>query len=229
MDDVSLALLGFSATAGVLAFFSPCSVALLPAYVGYFVGTEGRAGSPVRRAAAGLGFGAIASVAFLALFAVVGLLVAAGSRFLEPWIPHLALLVGVLLVGLGTLQLAGRSASLGMRVPFLRQRTPFGFAAFGLAYGVGSLGCTFPLFLNVVFAGLAAGGLGAILVLGAYGMGMAALMVGLSGLLAVSRDSAALGIRRIVPVVARIAPLIVIGAGVYIVFYYARFLGWVNA
>lgn len=220
------ALLAFAATAGVFAFFSPCSIALLPAYVGYFVGTPDAPRTTGRAALAGAGFGAWASLAFVLLFAALGAAVLAARRnLLGDTLPYIGLGVGAVLVLLGGAQLLGRGPSFAWRLPLLRRKTPLGFAAFGAAYGLASLGCTFPLFLAVVVGAAAAGSwLGGLAVFFVYAAGMAALMIALSAVLAASREAVVAQLRAAVPVVSRVSAAVVLAAGAYVVYYYAAFL-----
>src|SRR5262249_20639342 len=94
---------------------------------------------------------------------------------------------------------------------------------FGLGYGLSSLGCTLPVFLLVVGTAATASGTGrAALVLAAYAVGMAPV------LLAVALGVAALGdvIRQtVVPWLRWVPPLaavLLVAAGLYIVFFQVR-------
>jgi hypothetical protein len=59
-------------TAGMVAAFNPCGFAMLPAYLGLFLGDEAgaKSGSAVGRA---LGVGAAVTVGFVAVFGVAGM------------------------------------------------------------------------------------------------------------------------------------------------------------
>lgn len=69
MVDTVLMQLAFSA--GVVTFFSPCSYALLPAYISYYLGRvsgEERNISSLRGALKGVGVGTAATLGFLSVF-----------------------------------------------------------------------------------------------------------------------------------------------------------------
>src|SRR6185295_6418468 len=99
---------------------------------------------------AGLGFGTLATAGLLAVFLAIGLPIAWSSPGLSSSLGVLAVAVGVALIALGGLTLAGK------RVPFRipafspERRGPVGFFLYGVAYGLASLACTFPIFLSVV-------------------------------------------------------------------------------
>lgn len=79
--------------AGMVSTANPCGFAMLPAYLGYFLGDDGRSGTT--RVAAMVASG------FLAVFAIAGLLIGLGLRTIVDAIPWLALVVGFGLMVLG--------------------------------------------------------------------------------------------------------------------------------
>ena len=81
MADVPLAL-GFAA--GMLAAFNPCGVALVPAYLAFFLGAGGGEGHPpparpVVPVAGAIRVGLAVTAGFVAVFGVAGLLVSSLS------------------------------------------------------------------------------------------------------------------------------------------------------
>lgn len=112
--------IGVAVAAGVVSVASPCTMPLVPVYVGYLTGTA--EGGRSRRAAVlhGLAFMVGFTVVFVALWACV---VVVGYT-LRSWVPVLRQIAGVLLVAMG-LHLAGlvriplldRTLQLPIRVP----------------------------------------------------------------------------------------------------------------
>jgi cytochrome c biogenesis protein CcdA len=93
--------------------------------------------------------------------------------------------------------------------------------AFGLGYGLASLGCTLPLFLALVGTATAAGGLGsAIGAFALYGAGMAMTL----GLLALVASLAGVGTVRRGRTVARFVPglgaVLLLVSGAYVLYYW---------
>jgi cytochrome c-type biogenesis protein len=152
---------GYAFAAGMLAAVNPCGFALLPGYLGLYLGTNEASLAPAVRLRRALTVAAAMSAAFLLTFGTAGLLLTAAGAALAAALPFIGLVVGVGLAATGAYQLSGRSVytaagdraaarlSGAARVPGYR-----GYAAYGVAYAAASLGCTLPIFLSVV--GLAA-------------------------------------------------------------------------
>lgn len=230
-------LIGFAFSAGAATFFSPCSVGLFPAYVGYFLasGKESSAGpgrtaegnprvdpSLSDRLADGMRLGGLAASGFFVLFLGIGALVSQiGSRLLGPYLRWISIGIGIAMLGLGLAMASGKFPALHPRIRAPRSRTPASMFTFGIGYGLASLGCTLPIFLSTVLASLAVGGAwGAFFVLLAYAAGMGLVMVTTTVALSVSEGAVRAYIRRIVPLVQRAsAGLMALAGGVVIYFY----------
>lgn len=230
-------LIGFALSAGAASFFSPCSVGLLPAYVGYFFGsgsgaaaaTEANPGLSSRKESPGLTgalqgglLGLLASSGFFLVFGGVGGLVALiGTSLVGPYLRWISIAIGAIIVGLGVLFLLGRLPSVRLPIRAPRGRTPLSILLFGAAYGLASLGCTLPLFLSTLLLSLTAGGAAAaLLIVLAYAAGMAAVMIVATAALAVSETGVRVYLRRIVPHVQIVSSALMLGAGVVIIAYY---------
>jgi len=183
MNGTLLNEIGLAVGTGVATFFSPCAYALLPGYVGVYLGTGGDSQSLVDDAVHGL-------AAAVGVLVVVGLTIAAIAAVGEPirevvtWIEPLtglALvgfgLTGVALAGFGLLLLRG--SSVGWHLPLPEQRPGVvGFGVFGAVYAVAAVGCVAPLFFGLVLNALRSGVGQTVVVVGAYGGTIAALLLG---------------------------------------------------
>lgn len=231
-------LIGFAFLAGAVSFFSPCSVGLFPAYVGYFLGSdpattrrgEGSANPiPSRIDAAwsrlwdGVRLGGLAASGFFLLFLGIGVLVSQlGTAFLGPSLRWISIGIGLAIVALALLSLAGRFPTLAVKLPFRPSRGPASLFTFGIAYGLASLGCTLPVFVATALAALTAGGAsGAFLVLLAYGGGMGLVMIAATATLALFEEATRTYVRRFVPYVQRASAALMAVAGAVVVFFYA--------
>ena len=173
MNGTLLNEIGLAVGTGVATFFSPCAYALLPGYVGVYLGTGGDDQSLVDDAVHGL-------AAAVGVLVVVGLTIAAIAAVGEPirelvtWIEPLT---GVALAGFGLLLLRG--SSVGWHLPLPEQRPGVvGFGLFGAVYAVAAVGCVAPLFFGLVLNALRSGVGQTIVVVGAYGGTIAALLLG---------------------------------------------------
>ncbi len=222
-------LLAVAFATGVATFFSPCSVALVPAYVAWFVGLDGSEaeGAGAGGVRAGVRFGVASAGGILAVFLLFGALVL-GLRAVAGGTPAgvgeaartLAVGVGVVLVVLGGLMLVDRSPSVSLPLRAPRERTVSGMVGFGAVFALGSLGCSLPLFLAVSAQALSAGPVGGVLTFLAYGLGVAVLMLAVAVLLTVARERTEAWVREAVPRVRVASGVLLVAAGGYVLWYY---------
>lgn len=160
--------------AGVATFFSPCTYALLPSYVGFYVASVDQEDAPVGGALVRGSAAAVGVVASFTALSAAGYLLADS---IEPHLETMEYVVGFLLVALGALTLAGASRGWNVTLP-RRRATVAGFLVFGVVYAAAAAGCVAPVFLGVVLQATTYGSAGAVAVLGTYASVFAVLMVG---------------------------------------------------
>lgn len=225
-----LAPFGFAFSAGVAAAFNPCGFAMLPGYMGLYLGTGDTDARPsaLRQLGTALLVGLSVTAGFVLLFAAAGAIIGFGARsVIKSVLPYLGLGIGVALVVVGAWLLSG-----GKLYTALAQQAASklgnpatanvgGYFLFGVSYGVASLSCTLPIFLSVVGASFAADAAGISFtqfVLYALGMGSVIMAITLS--MAVFRGAMVSFVRRAMPYVEPVGTWLMIIAGTYIVFYW---------
>ena len=231
-------LLGLALVGGAASFFSPCSIAITPAFLAYLtVGKppdkDGRSFTPSLVLAAGLV--ALGIVVFYALAgAVIGLVGNIAYNYLIFFIP----VVGVAFILLGALIWLERTGLLAfvarwnpMNQRYARQetappaaRTPGkrALVSFGFAYGAASHTCSLPIFLGILLLPLVAGNDAlALLSVLAYGLAIASLVVVM--MLLGQRVFATL--RRTGAWLMRATALLFIGTGGFLFYYFAQNYG----
>jgi len=213
--------------AGLVASVNPCGFALLPSLLSYYLGSDTAGKRGVLRVADGLTVGLVLTAGFMVVFGAAGVLVALGVHSFVRAVPWLSVAMGFLMVTIGVGLLAGRHLTIA--VPGLsaspggpRYRSLFGF---GIAYAVGSLSCTLPVFLLVVTAGLAAGSVGGTLtVFVAYAIGMAAILMlpclGTASL----RELVIRRVKLVYPHLNRISGTLLVLGGGYVAYYWISLL-----
>jgi cytochrome c biogenesis protein CcdA len=214
--------------AGMVATVNPCGFAMLPAYLSYFMGIDdGGSRSRTGAVRSALVVGAIVSLGFMVVFGLAGLLITAGFRSVIDWIPWLALVIGFGVIGLGIALLRGFDLNVSL-LKAKRGRKSRDFRSiftFGVSYAVASLSCTLPVFLTVVAGQVTQtnliSGLVTFLV---YGAGMALVLVSLTVALALGRSSIVGRFRRAMQHVNTLSGVILIAAGVYIVWFWGTTL-----
>lgn len=168
----TLGAIGFAVYAGILTFFSPCAYALLPGYVGFYVGrAEGEStlgGSLVRGLVAGVGVLVVLGT-FIGATYLIGNRIVDALAIIEPG-------VGLALVVFGLLIVFDRAPSISLQLPE-RRTGLLGFGIFGAGYAAASAGCVAPVVLAVVSLGLSGPSSAAVFVLGSYVATVSILMV----------------------------------------------------
>jgi cytochrome c biogenesis protein CcdA len=214
----------FAFTAGMLATVNPCGFAMLPAYLSYFLGVE--EGQPHSLLSTRVLRAVVVSLAvatgFVAVFTVIGAIFNLGAQELLRYFDYVSIVIGVALAALGVAML------LGYRLPFTtpkldrggRDRTVWSMFVFGVSYAVASIGCTLPLFASAVLGTFTSTSYvsGMLMVL-AYGAGMAFVLTALTVALALARGGMVRWMRQVMPYVDRIAAVLLVIAGTYVVYY----------
>lgn len=229
MTDFETLRLGFAFSLGAATFFAPCAFPLLPGYVAFYLGhgddAPGRTAARLRRAAT---VGVLTSLGFFLVYAALaGVVSAVGPRALRN-ISVLELVVGSLLIVLGTAMAAGKLHLDRLSIPLPeRRRSPASFVGFGVVYAAAAAGCTAPLFIGLSGVALAAGGAGAVATFAAYAAGMSVLMILVTGLTAVGRDQVLCRLTRNTGRINRVAGAVLAVGGVYQIYLFLfRFDGF---
>ena len=229
---VAAAPLGYAVGAGMVAAFNPCGFALLPSYLGLYLGSSyddapSRQGIGSRLANALL-IGGTVSISFVLLFGLAGIVLSLAAATITRSLPWVALAVGVVLVFTAGRVLAGAplyagfGEELAARIGARTQQVGIpGYFAYGLAYGLASLSCTLPIFLAVVGSALARSGF----VAGAlqfvlYALGMGVVMGALTLGVALFKQGTVRWARTVLPYVQPLSAVLLLVAGAYIVYYW---------
>ncbi|GAB3436064.1 cytochrome c biogenesis CcdA family protein [Actinophytocola sediminis] len=206
--------LAFALGAGMLATVNPCGFAMLPGYLTLAV-ADGARGARVGRALVASG---LMTLGFVAVFGVFGLLSASLAGWLQRWLPVVTILVGVVLVVLGVLLLAGRE--LGLLVPRPVRGAPgtalVSMFGYGVAFAVASLSCSIGPFLAAAGVALRTGALPAF---GAYALGMGLVVAVLAVAAALASTALTHGLRRALPYVTRAGGALLVLTGAYVGYY----------
>lgn len=206
----------------MVALINPCGFALLPAYLGFFLGLDDDDAGDSRIVALNRAqiVGLSLSVGFLAVFGILGLAFAGALEAISPVLRYITLGMGVLLVVLGVAMLRGFQPM--VKLPKLEKGTgsnsSFSMFLFGVSYAIASLSCTIGLFLSAVptdgtnFAGR----FGAFL---SYGLGMGLLATVLTLAVAFGKKGLVGRMRSILPKINFISAIILVVVGAYVAIY----------
>ncbi len=223
---------GYAFAAGMVASVNPCGFFLLPSYISYNLGTEEEGfydASSASRLMKALTLGVVATAGFIVVFTIVGSLISAGGQWLVRIFPYAGVVIGAAMILLG-LYLLITHRTLGImaasRVTVSRERNLRNVFMFGIAYAIGSLSCTLPIFLVVVGGALASQGLAASFSqFISYALGMGAILVAVTIGSAMFQGSVANSLRQLMPYVHRISALFLVAAGAYLIYYWVFYAG----
>ena len=214
----------YAFTTGMVATVNPCGFAMLPAYLGYFLGTEANEEKTSTSASLlrGLVVAAAVSAGFMALFAAAGMLVSWTSLGVGKISPWFTVFIGMVLVAAGIAFFRGWTPKL--MLPRLdkggRNRGLWSMFVFGLSYAIASLSCTLPVFTTVVVTSFSRQSLtSGVATFVAYGAGMAMLLTALTLTLSLAHRGLATSLRRALPYVQRISGAIMALMGIYLVWW----------
>jgi cytochrome c biogenesis protein CcdA len=216
---------------GMVALINPCGFALLPAYLGYFLGLddgEDAKKSSILALNRAQVVGLSMSAGFLAVFGVLGLFLAGTISGLQSsgWLPRVTIVVGVGLVAMGIAMFAGFQPMLS--IPKLNKgggtRSIGSMFVFGVSYSIASLTCTIGIFLGAIGASTVGAGndtsfferLGSFL---SYGVGMGLLATVLTLAVGFGKKGIVTRFRQLLPKINLISAVVLLIVGVYLVLY----------
>ena len=227
----------FAFAAGLASAVNPCGFAMLPAYLGLYLGSglEGEKPAPLRQFAQALLVGAAVTAGFVVLFGLAGAVIGLGASFVVSFIPWIGLIIGVLLtitgawlVGGGKIY-AGIAAQAASHIGNPGQVGIKGYFLFGISYGIASLSCTLPIFLVVLGLSAADSGfLHTVVNFLLFAMGMGLVILALTLGIAFFRSAMVGGLRRALPYIQPVGYWLMVAAGTYIIFYWLTIGGLIQ-
>ena len=226
-----LAPLGFAFAVGMASAVNPCGFAMLPAYLGLYLGDaekEAVKPSAFKQLRQALIVGGTVTAGFVVLFGSAGLVIGLGARaFIVDVLPWLGLVIGVVLAILGSWMLGGGKLYTGIaaraasNIGNPAQVSMKGYFMFGISYATASLSCTLPIFLAVVGTSLAVSSIGTSLgQFFLYALGMGVVITALTVGMAFFKTAMVGGMRKVMPYVQPVGSWLMVIAGMYIVFYW---------
>ncbi len=213
--------LAFALGAGMLATVNPCGFAMLPGYLTMVIAGGGEA-TRTARVGRALAASALMTAGFVVVFGVFGLLSLPLRGVLQQYLPVVTVVIGVAMVVLGVLLLAGRQLTLLLPKPARGAPSTrvVSMAGYGVAFAVASLSCTIGPFLAATGIALRGGDLTTgITTFVAYALGMGLVVAVLAVAAALASTAVATGIRRVLPYVPRIGGVLLLVTGAYVGYY----------
>ncbi|MEX2604683.1 MAG: cytochrome c biogenesis protein CcdA [Gracilimonas sp.] len=212
----------FSFMQGVVAFFAPCAVALLPGYIVSFISRNSETAPEISaKLYRGLKLAFLSILGILVIYSIAGVLIVVASQLLKAYMKWVTIGMGGILIILGLLMLAGKNVAFSVNINQRHQKSETREAfLFGIGYAIGALGCLFPLFLVVATQAIAAPStlLGVSYIL-AYFIGISLMMILAILLSTFAKDFFMKYLRKILPHMNQITGALLIVAGIYVIYY----------
>jgi cytochrome c biogenesis protein CcdA/peroxiredoxin len=205
---------------GLLSFFAPCAFPLLPGYISYYLGRD-EGGATLRGSVKA---GIAAATGINGIFALIGIAVAVGGVAVKSYLSYFTPAVGVVILLLGLAMVLGKTelfdkfgrllSSSSSKIGVRAQHS--GLFLYGVGYGLAVMGCQVPVFIALVFAGLASGGvLKAFLVFLSFSLGMGGMLLTVSILAGMAKMKVLDRLKQMTPYINRVCGVILIIVGVY--------------
>jgi len=219
--DAPLAL---AFASGMVATVNPCGFAMLPAYLGYFLGLEGQERDVQASVSRSLGVGLSVSAGFLVVFGLAGLAIYHLQASVYEWVPWATIVIGVGLAVLGFAMLRGFEPVVSLPKMQRGGRTTGGGSmfVFGISYAIASISCALPLFTGAVVGTFRRENIvSSAAVFVAYSLGMTLVLLALTVSLGMAKQGMVRRLRQALPYVNRVSGAIIVVAGLYLAHY-----GW---
>lgn len=212
-------------TTGMLVTLNPCGFAMLPAYLGSFLGrqtAEDAKRGTVADIARALRVSVAVTLGFMVVFLVLGIAVNLGARWLYSVSQWLTVFIGLALLGIGIAML------FGYRLPVLTPKLNRGgkdgsfqsMFVFGVSYAVASLGCSLALFIGYSLSTAKTHGLASAFVsFLMYSLGFGLVLTVLTVSLALAQGWFLRGLRKVMQYIDRASAVLMILAGLYLAWY----------
>lgn len=212
----------FSFLQGVVAFFAPCAVALLPGYIVSYISRNSQTEPEFRaKLSRGLKLAGLSILGILVIYALAGILIIVASQILKAYMKWVTIGMGGILIILGILMIAGKNVAFSVNINQRNQNSETKEAfVFGIGYAIGALGCLFPLFLVVATQAMTAPSiiLGGSYIL-AYFVGISIMMITAILLSTFAKNFFMKYLRKLLPHMDQITGSLLIIAGIYVIYY----------
>lgn len=212
----------FSFLQGVVAFFAPCAVALLPGYIVSYISRNSETDSEISaKLYRGLKLALLSILGILVIYSIAGVLIVVASQLLKAYMKWVTIGMGGILIILGLLMLAGKNVAYSVNINQRHHKSETREAfIFGIGYAIGALGCLFPLFLVVATQAMTAPSvlLGISYIL-AYFIGISLMMILAILFSTFAKDLFMKYLRKILPHMNQITGVLLIVAGIYVIYY----------
>lgn len=186
---------------------------MLPGYISYYLGASYK-----RKATTG---GTVCLLGLLLTFSIIGLIASLFSSLMGAYVHVLELIAGVVTLFMGVVLLTNLElpqVPIPAKAP--KQKGFAGLFVYGVLYGLVTISCSAPIFFSILVFAISNGPLEAFISFVAYALGMGLPLISITVILEKAKDTILGRIIELTPAIQRLAGLVLIIVGGYLVAYY---------
>ncbi|MFQ5800836.1 MAG: cytochrome c biogenesis CcdA family protein [Candidatus Hydrothermarchaeales archaeon] len=223
-------ILVFAFLAGLISFFAPCALPLLPGYISFYLGSvdENSANGGIIRP---LRLGLLGALGIITFFGLIGAVLSVLGTSAAPYFTALKPVITLVIILLGLSLYRGYSLDRGFLGKMARKTMKnenileLGASGkvflFGAGYGAASLGCTLPLFLAIVLYPLLGGSFApALTAFALYSSAMGLMMLLTTLLVSRSKEAVLRELAGSMVRIKRASGVVLVLVGIYLIYYY---------
>ncbi len=211
---MNLAILSFAYVAGLLSMMAPCSFAMLPSYIAWYLNKgEGKESAP-----SALLNGIMATLGGGTVMGTIGILAILGIRTVNQLV-YFRIIIGFVLVIMGILMLSGKGITISLPISINKKKGPLAVYIFGALYSLASLGCVASIYIGMVLVVSAQSFAFATTAILIYITGMGTILVPLTLAISTSKTVMIKKIEGLMPHIKKIGGVILVCMGLYLIVY----------
>jgi cytochrome c biogenesis protein CcdA len=211
---MDVAILSFAYVAGLLSMLAPCSFAMLPSYIAWYLSKEESKESVPRAVFNGI----LATLGGGTVMGTIGLLAILGIRTVNQLV-YFRIIIGFVLVIMGILMFSGRGISIPLPISITKKKGPLAVYTFGALYSLASLGCVASIYIGMVLVVSAQSFAFATTAIFIYILGMGTILVPLTLAVSSSKTVMLKKIEGLMPHIKKIGGIILVCMGLYLIVF----------
>lgn len=205
---------------GIAAAFNPCGIAMLPSYISYLIGSKDGDYSYRKSLTKGIQLGVTMTAGFLLVFVLFGFALSWIGRSLNTVFPIFSIIIAIMLILLGLGMLVGKHLPI-KTISFQIKSGKGSVFLYGIAYALGSLSCTLPVFLLVVSQSMASDSTVTTLMnFTVFSIGMGIVVTIITILSLISRSLVQQFLRKYLPFIEKLTAVVILLSGIYLLIYW---------
>ena len=218
----------FAVLAGLISFFAPCAIGIIPAYAAYYLGLKEK-DSNKNKFEHALYMGTAAASGIFVLYFTLGLILTIFGTSIAAYFSLSKLIIAFILLIIGTALILNYSFKENyiyniLNKKFIKGKAKNNLFFFGVLYGAAALGCAMLVFIPLVIIPISTGnffvGIFSFIL---YSLSFGVSMIITTILIAYSKNVLVEKITASSNKIKRVTGIILILSALYLIYYYVRY------